>query len=66
MKGELTQWENVRLHLLDPRGDEMQGRIYGKVISIKALTDNLHEAVVRFTSVSPGIFQIIQKTASSS
>jgi sigma-B regulation protein RsbU (phosphoserine phosphatase) len=65
-EGELSQWENVRLHLFDPNGDEMQGKIYGKVISVKPLTDNLREAVVRFTSVSPGMFQIIQKTAGTS
>jgi len=64
-EGELRQWENVRLDLLDPKRGEMQGRIYGKAISVKPLTDNLHEAVIRFTSVSPGIFQIIQETASS-
>jgi sigma-B regulation protein RsbU (phosphoserine phosphatase) len=64
-EGELRQWENVRLDLLDPKRDEMQGRIYGKAISVKPLTDNLHEAVIRFTSVSPGTFQIIQDASSS-
>jgi class 3 adenylate cyclase len=65
-EGELSQWENVRLHLLDSKGDEMEGRIYGKVISVNPITDNLREAVVRFTSVSPGVFRIIQKTAGPS
>jgi sigma-B regulation protein RsbU (phosphoserine phosphatase) len=60
-EGELAEWENVRIHLLDERMEEMPGRVYGKVISIKPLKGDLHEAEIRFTSVSPEILHTIRK-----
>lgn len=65
-EGELAQWENVRIHLLDEKMEEVSGKIYGKVISIKPTGSNLHEANIRFTSVSPEIFRIIRKVSGSS
>jgi class 3 adenylate cyclase len=60
-EGELAQWEDVRLHLLDESLAEMPGKIYGKVTSIRPLEDDLHEAAVRFTSISREAHQIIRQ-----
>ena len=57
---QLAQWENIRLHILDKEMKEIQGKIYGKVISVKTGGD-LYEANIRFTSVSPQMFSIIRK-----
>lgn len=60
-RGELAEWEDVRLHLLDRAGNELPGRIYGKVTALEEGTDHLHQATVRFTSVSPDARQIIRQ-----
>ncbi|MHB9074528.1 MAG: adenylate/guanylate cyclase domain-containing protein [Desulfobaccales bacterium] len=60
-EGELEAWEDVRLNLLEERAGELPGKIYGKVTAIKPIGENLHEAAIRFTSVSPELAQIIQK-----
>ncbi len=52
-RGELAEWEDVRLHLLDTAGQKLPGRIYGKVTALEEKPDHLHRATVRFTSVSP-------------
>ena len=64
-EGKLVEWENVLIHLLDENMAEIPGKIYGKVISVKPTGGNLHEANIRFTSVSPEIFRIIQQKAGS-
>lgn len=51
--GDLAEWEDARLHLLDPAGKMIPGRIYAKVTALKPGPDNLEEAHLRFTSVSP-------------
>ncbi len=60
-EGELGEWEDVRIHLLDENLAEMPGKIYGKVISVKPVGDNLKEAAIRFTSVSPEIYRFIRE-----
>jgi class 3 adenylate cyclase len=60
-EGELREWEDVRLHLLDENAVEIPGKIYGKVISIREAGDRLRKADIRFTSVSPEIYPFIQK-----
>ncbi|MEW6386225.1 MAG: adenylate/guanylate cyclase domain-containing protein [Thermodesulfobacteriota bacterium] len=60
--GELGEWEDVHLKLLDDTGQVLPGKIYGKVTTIKPTTDNLQEAQIRFTSVSPEIYQLIRQT----
>ncbi|MDP3182041.1 MAG: adenylate/guanylate cyclase domain-containing protein [Desulfobaccales bacterium] len=60
-EGELKEWEDVRIHLLDESLAEIPGKIYGKVISVKPLGDNLHEAAVRFTSISREAHQIMRQ-----
>jgi class 3 adenylate cyclase/HAMP domain-containing protein len=59
-EGEVGEWEDVRLHLLDENLAELPGKIYGKVTSVKPLEEPLREAVIRFTSVSPETFRVIQ------
>jgi class 3 adenylate cyclase/HAMP domain-containing protein len=60
-RGDLAEWEDVRLHLLDPGGEELPGRIYGKVTALEEGPDHLHQATVRFTSVSPDARQQIRQ-----
>jgi hypothetical protein len=60
-EGELAEWEDVRLHLLDTDGQQMPGRIYGKVTALGPGADGLHQATVRFTSVGPEIHEKIQQ-----
>ncbi len=52
-QGDLDQWEDVRLKFLDEAGEEKPGKIYGKVMSVKAAGEQDYEAHLRFTSVSP-------------
>ena len=49
---KLTQWENVRLQLLNNQLAPVSGKVYAKVVSVARVDDN-HEAEVHFTSVSP-------------
>jgi len=51
--GELAEWEDVRLHLLDPEGLVIPGRIYAKVTALDFSSDDRGQANLRFTSVSP-------------
>ena len=60
LEGELGEWEDVRLLLLDEAGEENPERLYGKVTAVKA-GDGFHkEAQIRFTSVSPQIYPLIR------
>jgi hypothetical protein len=60
-EGELAEWEDVRLYLLDENGQDLPGRIYGKVTALGPGADGLHQATVRFTSVGPEIHEKIQQ-----
>ncbi len=51
--GELTAWEDVRLHLLDAAGNERPGKIYCKVTTVTPGAGDTREAHLHFTSVSP-------------
>jgi len=51
--GELYEWEDVRLLLLDESGGERPGKIYGKVLSVQPAGEAPDQAQIRFTSVSP-------------
>ena len=52
-KGDLAEWEDVRLHLLDAAGEIIPGRIYGKITALAPGGNGLQQATVRFTSVGP-------------
>jgi class 3 adenylate cyclase len=60
-QGELAEWEDVRLHILDGQGKTIPGRIYGKITALTPGADNLQQATVRFTSVGPEIHQKIRQ-----
>jgi len=60
-EGELWEWEDVRLLLLDAQGREIPERLYGKVTAVKPEGENRVEAHIRFTSVSPEIYPIFRR-----
>lgn len=60
-EGELWEWEDVRLFLLDAQGREIPERLYGKVTAVKPGEGNYLEAQIRFTSVSPEIYPLIRR-----
>jgi class 3 adenylate cyclase/HAMP domain-containing protein len=60
-EGELSQWEDVRLHFLNAQMTPMPGKVYAKITETKVVGDNLHEGHLRFTSVSPEIKEVIQR-----
>jgi sigma-B regulation protein RsbU (phosphoserine phosphatase) len=61
LEGELGEWEDVRIHLLDESGQEIPKRLFGKVIAVKAGPGDQKEAQIRFTSVAPEIYPLILK-----
>jgi adenylate cyclase len=61
-EGELWEWEDVRLLLLDAQGQEIPERLYGKVTAVKPDEGNRGEAQIRFTSVSPVIYAVFRRT----
>ncbi len=61
LEGELGEWEDVRLFLLDESGREIPQRIFGKVTTVKAGAGNEKDVQIRFTSVAPEIYPIILK-----
>ncbi len=61
LEGGLVEWEDIRITLLNEKMEEIPGKAYGKVISIKCLENNLNEADIRFTSTTQEIYHIIQQ-----
>ena len=61
LEEDIPAWTDVRLQLLDDHLAELPGKIYGKVIAVRARQDGLQEADIRFTSVSPEVYQFIQR-----
>jgi class 3 adenylate cyclase/HAMP domain-containing protein len=59
-EGELVEWEDVRLQMLDKNGAPIPRKVYGKVIQVQPGTDNRSTATIRFTSVAPEIYQLIR------
>ena len=60
-EGELVEWEDVRLQMLDKNEAPIPGKVYGKVIQVQPGTDNRSTAIIRFTSVAPEIYQLIRE-----
>ena len=61
LRGEVEQWQDVRLHLLAEDGVEIKGRIYGKVTAAEPREDGGLQVYIRFTSVSPEIHQVLRQ-----
>lgn len=59
--GELGEWEDISIRFLDANQAELPGKIYGKVTRVKPGGANLHEAAIRFTSVSPEMSRMIDQ-----
>jgi class 3 adenylate cyclase len=64
-QGDLKEWDDVRLHLLDEEGEELPGKIFGKVLSLSRLQEGQDQARVRFTSVSPETYTFLRQTIKS-
>ena len=58
--GELKEWDDVRLHLLDETGQEIPGKIFAKVMLLTRQPDHAKSAKVRFTSVSPETYAFLR------
>jgi class 3 adenylate cyclase/HAMP domain-containing protein len=65
LEGKLVEWQDVRIHLLNEKMEEIPGKAYGKVISINRLENNFNEADIRLTSTTQEIYQIIQQVISA-
>ncbi|HEY9074650.1 MAG TPA: adenylate/guanylate cyclase domain-containing protein [Desulfobaccales bacterium] len=63
-QGEVEQWQDLRLQLLDENGTEVPGKIYGKVTAVEPGDQGLLAADIRFTSVAPEVLQVINKALS--
>ncbi len=63
--GDLAEWEDVRLQLLDEQGAAIPGKIYGKVTQVKPGDHGELTATIRFTSVSPEVYPIIRGALNS-
>jgi len=61
-QGELNEWDDVRLHLLDETGEEKPGKIFGKVLLRTGPSEQPDQARVRFTSVSPETYACLRQT----
>ncbi len=60
--GELVEWEDVRLQMLNKQGAPVPGKVYGKVTQVKPGAEGQFTATIRFTSVAPEVYQIIRET----
>jgi hypothetical protein len=61
LEGELMEWEDIRIYLLNEKMEEIPGKAYGKVLSTKRLENNLNVADIRLTSTTQEIYHIIQQ-----
>ncbi len=57
--GELMEWEDVRLQMLDEEEAPIPGKVYGKVTQVKPAAGQF-TATIRFTSVAPEVYQVIR------
>ena len=61
-EGDLVEWEDVRLQMLNRKGAPVPGKVYGKVTQVQPRAAGGLEATIRFTSVAPEAYQIIRRT----
>jgi class 3 adenylate cyclase/HAMP domain-containing protein len=59
--GDLVAWEDVRLQLFNQKGAPAPGKVYGKVVRVQPGIGGGLQAVIRFTSVAPEVYQIIHR-----
>jgi hypothetical protein len=59
--GDLVEWEDVRLQMFNRKGAPVPGKVYGKVVQVQPGTGGGLQAVIRFTSVAPEVYQIIHR-----
>lgn len=57
---EITKWEDVRMLCSVGASTESEAEIYGKIISV-TVTEDGHEALVRFTSVSAPAYRMLRE-----
>ena len=62
VKGELLQWEDLRLRVVRHDVQVIEGEIYAKVVSVESLGEDC-QAEVRFTSMSPEVYRIIRQAS---
>ncbi|MEJ2716313.1 MAG: adenylate/guanylate cyclase domain-containing protein [Deltaproteobacteria bacterium] len=60
LDGEIKQWEDVRIELVNDQQEPIPGQSYAKVVSVKKVGDE-YEAEVRFTSVSPEAYKVFRR-----
>jgi PAS domain S-box-containing protein len=63
LESPVPSLSNLKMRLMDTRGAEMPGILYGKVLGSAAQTDE--SVAIRFTSVPPEITSLIRKLISS-
>ena len=51
-EGDLAEWEDVRLQMLNQKGAPVPGKVYGKVTQVQPGASGGLEATIRFTSVA--------------
>jgi hypothetical protein len=59
MEDEIMQWDDVRMVVSGADPEVRGSEIYGKVISVNRVNGKF-EALVRFTSVSPGAYRLLR------
>jgi len=63
--GEILQWEDVRMVLLDDQLEPLTAEVYAKVVSVEKLDDG-YQAMIRFTSVSPDAYRMFRQVTGAS
>ncbi|MGO9622612.1 MAG: adenylate/guanylate cyclase domain-containing protein [Desulfobaccales bacterium] len=61
LEGDLVQWEDVRLQMLNRKGAPVPGKAYGKVTQLQPGAAGGLEATIQFTSVAPEVYRIIRR-----
>jgi class 3 adenylate cyclase/HAMP domain-containing protein len=60
-EGDLVEWEDVRLQMLNRKGAPVPGKVYGKVTQVQPRAAGGLEATIHFTSVAPEVYRIIRR-----
>jgi hypothetical protein len=60
LQDEIMQWDDVRMVITSTDPQHQGSEIYGKVLSATHVDEGI-EALVRFTSVSPGAYRLLRQ-----